>query len=135
MDYHQFKTYEKVTNTSGFPRTRQEQGLFLLELSFSPEEETHSLNVPLMADFSAFGDVVSLHLQKCSTYLSAPAMLALQDTLKPSEPPLRASYDPLTDDLAVHFLKNPAVRTRAVAGSFIFDSHRRLVTLVARLRG
>ena len=135
MDYGQFKTYEKVTNAAGFPRTRQEQGLFLLELGFSPELETHSINVPMTVEFSGFGDVIGLRIKPYSAYASPKRIPALKDRLTSSDPPVEVFYDPETDDFALQFLKNPTQRTRNLMGSLIFDPDENLTVLLVRLRG
>ncbi len=135
MDYHQFKTYEKVTNAAGFPRTRQEQGLFLLELEFCSEGETRSAPVTMKAEFSGFGDVCRLTVHNFSAYASREEAAHLQSQLIQTDPPIHATFNADGDHLSIEFLNNPPQRQRQVSGTLIFDSKNHLVTIVAQLRG
>ncbi len=134
MDYHQFKTYEKVANAAPFPRTRQEQGLFLLELSFSPEDETRSTPVMMTLEFTAFGDVSHATISHCSSYAPRETLRALQAALKNSQPPMCATYAEDTDTLKIQLLENPPRRSKVVPGTLVFNPRGEFVTIAARLR-
>lgn len=133
MDYGRFPTYEKIMNTTPLPRTRQANGLFLLELAFSPNDTTHSLGVPMRLEFGAFGDVCRIDVEGWNAHHTA-ALPLLTEALRQLDPPAQAAYLPEQQRLTLTFVENAPKREARVGGTLVFNSDGALTALLAPLK-
>jgi len=134
MDAGHFPTYEKIMNTTPLPRTRQANGIFLLEISFSPTEQTHSLSVPMRLEFGSFGDVCRVHVEGWDARHSAAALALLREALAQLQPPAHVAAAPGENRLSITFMENPAVREAHVLGTLVFNPDGALTAMLAPLK-
>lgn len=133
MDYGRFPTYEKIMNTTPLPRTRQANGLFLLELAFSPNETTHSLGVPMRLEFGAFGDVCRIEVSGWNDRHAA-AVPSLAEALRQLDPPAQLAHRPDQQRLTLTFVENAPKREARVGGTLVFNPDGALTALLAPLK-
>jgi hypothetical protein len=134
MDAGNFPTYEKIINTTPLPRTRQANGVFLLEVSFSPSEQTTSLGVPMDLEFGAFGDVCRIVVSGWSSRHTSLALTTLMETLGKLDPKGEAEVDASQSRLTLTFMENPAARRARVFGTLVFNPEGILTALLAPLK-
>jgi len=131
MDAGNFPTYEKIMNTTPMPRTRQANGIFLLEISFSPSEQTHSFSVPMRLEFGAFGDVCRVHVDAWSARHAAVALPLLKEALAQLKPPAAAVSQPEDHRLVITFMENKPAREMRVSGTLVFNPDGILTAMMA----
>jgi hypothetical protein len=132
MDAGNFPTYEKIINTTPLPRTRQENGLFLFEISFDPHQTTRSISVSMRLSFGQFGGVSrlevfdwdSLGLEDASPEL-ATALAALQPS---------ATHRHLGKHLVLDFIDNVPARLKDVQGTVVINAQNHICAILAPLR-
>jgi hypothetical protein len=134
MDAGNFPTFEKIINTTPLPRTRQANGVFLLEISFSPSERTHSLSVPMHLEFGAFGDVCRVTIEGWNERHSTTALALLKEALAQLQPAGSLNVVPAENRLILTFLENPSARQKRVSGTLVFNPDGALTALLAPLR-
>jgi len=134
MDAGNFPTYEKIMNTTPLPRTRQGGGFFLLEISFSPSEQTHSLSVPMRLEFGSFGDVCRMHVEGWTERHNTVALPLLLEALAQLKPAAQAAADLLQNRLVVSFIDNKPVREARVQGTLVFSPDGVLTAVLAPLK-
>jgi len=134
MDAGNFPTFEKIINTTPLPRTRQANGIFLLEISFSPSEQTRSLSVPMRLEFSAFGDVCRMDIEGWDARRSASAFTLLGEALAQLHPAASAAEDLTQNRLAITFMENPMAREARIIGTLVFTADGVLTAILAPLK-
>jgi|GEM_PF-5461944 len=134
MDAGNFPNYEQIINTTPLPRTRQGNGVFLLELSFSPTEQTHSLNVPMRLEFGRFGDVCKIDIEGWTARHSQEALPVLKEAIKQLQPPAEVATDEASASLTLTLMDNKPVRDARVFGTLVFNPEGLLTALLAPLK-
>jgi hypothetical protein len=134
MDAGNFPTYEKIMNTTPMPRTRQGGGYFLLEISFSPSEQTHSLSVPMKLEFGTFGDVCRMQVEGWHERHNMAALPLLMDALSQLKPAAQATSDLAQNRLTINFIDNKPVREARVQGTLVFGPDGVLTAMLAPLK-
>jgi len=134
MDAGNFPTYEKIINTTPLPRTRQENGWFYLELSFSPEGSTRSVSCPMRLEFGTFGDVCRIDISAWSSKMASGAQDRLAQHMTQLQPPGVYRHDRASDVLSLQIMENKAAREKQVNGLLIFNTAGDLVCLATALK-
>lgn len=131
MDAGHFPTYEKIINTTPLPRTRQERGLFLIELAFDPQATTASRAADMTLEFSAFGSVTKVLLDRWSEAGAGIDADALRSRLAEILPPVSLAVNAALDRLELTVMINPARRTKRVRGTLVVGTNGSLTALLA----
>lgn len=133
MDAGHFPTYEKIINTTPLPRTRQEKGIFLIEIAFDPLGETHSVGASMRLAFGAFGGVMSVDIGPRTAFKDAATLSALSVALQSMNPPATLNESLERDCWTITLVPGQPTRHAEVQGTLVFDRQDRLSALLAPL--
>lgn len=133
MDYRLFRNFEKV-DPAALPRVLQEQGLFLVELRFSPEGETRSVPANFHVERSRYGEVCKVILRNASALLRPEQSTESEALLSTLKPPVTVCWGRDRDELAWIYIDQPAARVHAATGLLIFNEGQQLCSILTYLK-